>query len=181
MAFDLQEFLAAKRPNTVECSIALDPDVVTAHLEAQAAVNVARAVDEAESSPVSRAALADAEDALEEAVAASEASAQVFRFTGLSGPEWDALIDEHPPTRDQIKAARDAKDAPPSWNEDTFPAALIAACSSDPPLTPEDAEQLLKSPNMNGAETQGLFLAARDASRTRRVPQLGKGSGSTRS
>ncbi|MEA2704261.1 MAG: hypothetical protein QOD63_2206 [Actinomycetota bacterium] len=181
MTFDLAGFLAAKRPNTATCPIALDSDVVQAHVEAQAAVDVARAVVEANSNSVSRSALAEAEEALEAAVAASEAATQVFAFVGLDGPSWDALVDAHPPTPEQIRRAKKLDQPKPNWDEDTFPAALIAACSSDPELTAEEAQELLAAPNMNAAETGGLFIAAHSASRTRRIPQLGKGSGSTRS
>ncbi len=179
MTFDLDEFLAKKRPNTASCPIALDPDVVQAHVAAQAALDVARAVVEADPSKTSREALAEAEDALEEALAATEASTQVFGFVGIDGPSWDALVDAHPPTPEQLKRAKKLDQGKPVWDETTFPAALIAACSSDPVLTVEQAQRLLDASNMNAAETSGLFYAAHAASRTRRIPQLGKGSGST--
>lgn len=178
MPFDVATFLAGKRPNTATCPIALDPDVAQAHIEAQAAADVARAVAEADPSETSRASLSDAEEALDAAQAAVDASTQVFTFVGLDGPSWDALVDSHPPTADQVRRAKKLDQPKPVWNEETFPAALIAACSADPALTAEDAQQLLDAPNMNAAETSGLFYAAHTASRTRRIPQLGKGSGS---
>lgn len=179
MPFDVQAFLADKRPNTTTCPIALDPDVIESHARAQAAVDVARGVVDENPSPTSRAALEEAQEALEKAAQAAEAATVTFRFRGLSGDAWDALLGDHSPTKDQIAKARKDGVAVPGWNEDTFPQALIAACSLDPELSEDDVEQMRKSEKFNGAELQALFVAAYDASRARRVPQLGKGSGRT--
>lgn len=181
MSFDVEEFLARKRPNTAECPIAMDPDAVEAYARAKAAVDVARAVVDESPTSTARAALAEAQEDLEAAEVAARAATQVFTFRGLSEPEWSALIGEHGPTKDQITQARKDQKIPPPWNDDTFPQALIAACSVDPELSAEDVERMRKSEKLNGAEMQALFVAAHDASRTRRVAQLGKGSGSTQS
>lgn len=45
---------------------------------------------------------------------------------GLTRPQWTTLLDSHPP-----------RDGETGWNEDTFPPALIAACTS---FTAADAE-----------------------------------------
>jgi hypothetical protein len=179
MPFDVQAFLADKRPNTASVPIARDPDVIEAHARARAAADVARAVVDENPTPTARAALAEAEEALEEAEEAAEAVTQVFIFKGLPDHEWDTLLDDHAPTKDQVTQAKKRGVDPPKWNEDTFPQALVAACSFDPELTVEDVEQLFKAEQMNGAETGALFYAAFDASRSRRVPQLGKGFGRT--
>lgn len=181
MTFDLEAFVAAKRPTTVDCPIAVDPEVVAAHTAARAAVDVAREVVDRTPTPAARAALAEAEDALEEAEQAAAAATQVFRFRGLSDHAWEALLAAHPATPDQVRKAKRADEVPSRWNEDTFPAALVAACSFDPELSVEDATAILTLDTMNGAETGALFRAAIDASRGRQVPDLGKGSGRTHS
>lgn len=179
MSFDLEKWLATKRPQSTTCALASNPDLVEAHARAEAAVNVARAVVEDNPTTTARAALDDAEEALSDAEEAVEAVTTLFRFEGLSAPEWDALMDDHPPTADQARKARKAGLTAPVWNEDTLPAALIAACCVEPKLSVEDAQRILADPHLNAAEAQSLFVAARDACRTRRVPQLGKGSGRT--
>ena len=57
---------------------------------------------------------------------------------GLTRPQWTALLDGHPP-----------RDGETGWNEDTFPPALIAACTGFPVAdaatwwqeSPEDAAE----------------------------------------
>lgn len=59
----------------------------------------------------------------------------VFRFRGLSSKRYSDLMLEH-------KAAEDDPDAIDGLNWNTYPAALIAACSVDPKMTFEKAEEL---------------------------------------
>jgi hypothetical protein len=179
MAFDFEELQRRKRPATAECRIALDSEVIDTHARALAAYDAAKAVADEHPGPASKAALADAEDALETAEAAAAEATVTFKFKGLSEEDWDALVGEHPATSDQVRKARRDATSVPTWNEDTFPCALVAACCVEPEMTVEQVEQMWKSPDWNAAELQGLFSAAYSASRTRRVPELGKGFGRT--
>lgn len=180
MGIDFEELLARKRPATAEVSISLDSDLTDALATARAAFEVARtvALDHPDQRS-SQVALEEAEVALDEAEEAAAGCIVTFRFEGLSGPDWDALVDEHPATTAQTDRARKAKEPAPVWNEETFEPALIAATCIDPEMTYEQVQMLFKSPGWNKAETEGLFMAAHNASRRRRVPQLGKGSGRT--
>jgi hypothetical protein len=180
MALDFEELLAKKRPTTVEVTLAMDADVAEAHATALAAYEVARTV--AVDNPGQKSAqeaLRDAEAALEDASAALEQAVVTFRFQGLGRAEWDALVDEHPATREQKDKARKDNATVPVWNEDTFGPALVAACCIDPVMTYEQVQSLWKSEEWNWAELRDLFTAAYNASRGRRVPQLGKGFGRT--
>jgi hypothetical protein len=180
MAIDFEELLAKKRPTTVDVALALDADVAEAHATALAAYEVAKAVSvDNPDQKSAAAALRDAEAALEDAEAAAAESVVTFRFQGLGRSNWDALVDEHPATREQKDKARKDNASVPVWNEDTFAPALVAACCIDPVMSYEQAQQLWKSGEWNWAELRDLFNAAYNASRGRRVPQLGKGSGRT--
>lgn len=74
-------------------------------------------------------------------------------FRSIGSKAYDALLSEHPPT-----AAQKKEGSP--WNSDTFPPALIAACSSDPKISLEDAKRLFESDEWSGGEVAGLFTAA---------------------
>lgn len=179
MAFDFAELQRRKRPATAECALALDSDVIDAHSRALRAYETAKTVAEETPTSTTKAALAEAEDALEVAEAAAAEATVTFKFRGISEEEWDALIDVHGPTPDQIRKARKDNAAAPTWNDDTFPQALVAASCIEPEMTAEQVGEMWKSPQWNAAELQGLFQAAYSASRTRRVPELGKGFGRT--
>ncbi|WP_435058522.1 hypothetical protein [Streptomyces sp. bgisy060] len=111
-----------------------------------------------------------AEQTLEEARAAHQADCELLTFRALPGDTYSDLVKEHPPTEEQAEEGSD-------WNEDTFPAALIAASSVDP-MTEDDARLLLTEWGM--ADRVALFQAALAAQNTRRS-DWGKDSGPTRS
>lgn len=112
-----------------------------------------------------------------------------FSFRSIGRKAYDRLIEEHPPTEEQQKNAREeglAAGLSPqlsrlSWNADTFPPALIAAASVDPKITHEEAYELFHvSEDWNQAELTALFVTARDAQQVRDQADLGKfRSGST--
>ncbi|MFD5451184.1 hypothetical protein [Streptomyces sp. NPDC127100] len=110
-----------------------------------------------------------AEKALEEIRAAHEADCEVLVFRALPGDTFTKLVQRHPPTEEQVESGSD-------WNEDTFPAALVAAASVDP-MTEDDAAELLATWGV--ADRAALFQAALSAQNTRRS-DWGKGSGPTR-
>jgi hypothetical protein len=111
-----------------------------------------------------------AEEALATARDAHRADCEVLVFRALPGNGFNDLVKEHPPTDEQ---AEDGSD----WNEDTFPAVLIAAASVDP-MTEDDATTLLAE--WGPADRVTLFQAALSAQNSRRA-DWGKGSGPTRS
>jgi len=180
MPIDFEALLARKRPATAECVIALDAEAVDAVAAARAVWQAAEAaaIDHPELRSAQQA-RDNAEAALDAAEKAAADATATFRFEGISGPKWDLLVDAHPPTDEQVEKARAAKEELPTWNDDTFPPVAVAACCVEPAMSLEQVQQLFASGQWNAAETQGLFSAAHTASRTRRVPQLGKGFGRT--
>jgi hypothetical protein len=182
VTLDFEELRRAKRPNTGRCDIALDPEPLDVLDAARAAHQAAKdAVAASADQAAARAALADAEEALEAAEERATAAVLTFRFRGLAPHEYDDLVDVHQPTPEQVRRAAKAGQPPPGWNEDTFPQALVAACLVEPPYDPQQVAEMWKSDDWNGSELGALFGAAYNACRSRRVPDLGKGSGRTQS
>jgi hypothetical protein len=74
-------------------------------------------------------------------------------YQAISGPDYDALLEEHPPTSKQREDSA-------VFNIDTFAPALISAVSLQPKLTYEQAEQLYKDPSWSGGEIGTLYFNA---------------------
>lgn len=108
---------------------------------------------------------ADADAALTRARERLEAvTLLTLSFRGLPSPTYEALVKKHPPTEEQ---ATDGA----AWNEDSFPAALIAAASVDG-MSEDDARELMDT--WAPAEALALFRAAMAPQQTDRT-DLGKG------
>jgi hypothetical protein len=116
-----------------------------------------------------------------------------FSFRAIGRKKFEKLKDEHTPTEDQQKEAREAglaagiraELARLEYNPDTFPPALIAAASLEPKITEEEAWELFHvSEDWNDQEVTDLFLTALSAQQSRDIADLGKsrnGSRRTRS
>lgn len=89
---------------------------------------------------------------------------------------YEALMQEHPPTKAQNAEAQKetGEDAP--YNLETFPVALVAACAIEPKMTDEQVQQIWD--DWNSAEVMELFFAALEVTTARRNG-LGKESGQT--
>lgn len=73
-------------------------------------------------------------------------------FQAVSYAELDAIQSKHQPTQQQrIEGA--------VFNRNTFPPALIAACSVDPKMTEQDALDLWNSDDWSTGELQSIFEA----------------------
>jgi aspartate-semialdehyde dehydrogenase len=71
-------------------------------------------------------------------------------FQAISYAELDALQSKHQPTQQQrIEGA--------AYNRDTFPPALVAACSVVPHISEEDANEIWKSEEWSTGELTTLF------------------------
>lgn len=70
-----------------------------------------------------------------------------MRFRALPRKEYRKLLDDHPPT-----------ETGQSWNPDTFPPAIIAACSVAPSFTVEQATTIWEEWEEETAS--GMFLIA---------------------
>ena len=71
-------------------------------------------------------------------------------FSAISSHELDALQAKHTPSTEQR-----AKGS--SFNPDTFPPALVAACSVDPKITEEEAKEIWASDAWSMGELAYLF------------------------
>lgn len=77
----------------------------------------------------------------------------VVNLRAIGAKDYDDLIAKHPPTAEQKKEGG-------SYNVDTFAPALIAACSHEPKLTPNEAAEIWNSPDWSRGEIMELFLAS---------------------
>lgn len=59
---------------------------------------------------------------------AAEAATVEITFRGIGDAAWRRLLGEHPPSKDQIRRAREDGVGKPMFNVDTFPQAAVAAC-----------------------------------------------------
>jgi hypothetical protein len=81
---------------------------------------------------------------------------RMVRYTGLSPTEYDKLLAAHPATALQREKGY-------TYNEDTFAPAIIAAVSTAPKMTVEQATALWTNEDYSSGERRELFLQALDA------------------
>lgn len=180
----LAEARARKRRNRSEVPICLDPDLAQAAQMARAKADEARArLDLAggRGTEVHARLTRDAEDAEAAALEAEDAAAAdtvTFVLEALGSDEFDALVDAHPPTKEQRTQFRRENPGKGelNWNTDTFPPALVHACLVAPSATAEEVVEMYRDPNWNRAELETLFGAALGVCQTRRVVSFSGGS-----
>lgn len=132
---------------------------------AEYAQRQAQRADEARSDTESRTVLAQAATAVDDARRAVDEATIELRFRALPRPQFEALVEAHPPTEKQ--ATEDGA----LWNSDTLIPALISAASVDGmPL--EDAQHFLDT--WASAEARALYEAAMSVQQEDRM-DLGKG------
>jgi hypothetical protein len=108
--------------------------------------------------------IAEAQAAADTAEQALRDATLLFRLRALprkGDRSWQALVAEHPPTEGQVADWREKTGNPKAglrWNSDTFGPALVAACLTEPQVTPEQAAEM--SDEWNEAEWDGLLGAA---------------------
>ena len=73
-------------------------------------------------------------------------------LTSISANEYDELLAEHPPTKEQKE--QDGA----GYNADTFAPAIIAAVVSEPKLTVEQATEIWTSKTWSRGELRDLFI-----------------------
>lgn len=89
---------------------------------------------------------------------------------------YEALMTEHPATKEQNAEAKKETGEEAPYNVETFPIALISACALEPIMTEEQVQQVWDE--WNSAEVMELFFAALEVTTARRHG-LGKESGVT--
>lgn len=77
---------------------------------------------------------------------------QTLLFEALGSKEYDDLVSEHPPTKDQ-------KAEGAVWNPDTFAPALVSSCSVEPKIDLDSANAIFVSDAWSRGELSDLFMA----------------------
>ena len=77
----------------------------------------------------------------------------VFTLRAIGSKAYDVLMGMHHPTAEQKKEGL-------AYNVDTFGPALIAACSVEPKITPNEAKELWDSDEWSRGEVMAMFSAA---------------------
>lgn len=158
--------LRERKPLESYVTIITDDEAKTAAVRAEAELAVARAGAEqnsgkdSEKDPNVKAAKARADEAKQRL----EDATIRLGFRALPRDVYENLLAEHPATKEMEEKGE-------FYNVDTFPAALLAACSVDG-MTLEDAQELLST--WNQSEAVSLFQAAQWVNTMSRL-ELGKG------
>jgi len=103
----------------------------------------------------------------------SQKSIVVFTFKSIGRFNYDKLVSEHPPTKEQKADGAD-------FNAETFPPTLVAAACSDPEISLEESIDMFDSPEWNNAELRALFFGALEVNtETGEIPLSRSGSDAT--
>ena len=104
------------------------------------------------------------------------------RLQGLPKVTFEELVRQHAPSDKQKKEWTEAgMRGEPAFDTDTFPPALVAACSIDPPLTEENTKEmwLAEDSVWPAAVLKALFNVAHRLSTSDGIVNLGKDSAGT--
>ena len=107
---------------------------------------------------------------IDKLVESSQATIAVFTFKSIGRFEYDKLVSEHQPTKEQKSDGAD-------FNADTFPPALVSAACTDPDIPLDDAVEMFNDPEWNNAELRALFFGALEVNtETGEIPLSRSGS-----
>jgi hypothetical protein len=158
--------LRKKQPLQKLVTIPLSSEAVEAYDRAENALERARLLNETDK-------LSGLELELEGARAHLENESETLVFQSMGRLAYDDLVEEHPPTEEQIKEFQEAnggKGRPP-YNIDTFAPALVAASCVEPQMTVDEVNVLFTE--WNATEVAELWVAALEVNTQRRVVSLG--------
>lgn len=159
------DLLERKQPRRLHLSLILDDDVADEYDLAVEALNAASNGDRE-----------SAEQRLDEVRVALDDVTVALTLQTVGARRYDELVEEHPPTKAQLEAAKKDGLAAPPWDRETFLTALIAESLIEPALSADELEQLRD--RLNRTEWVELQNTALEVNtRVRRVAELGKGSG----
>lgn len=171
----LDHLRSAKKPVVKTVVIPLDSELVDRYEKARSELEVLRirvdANRERDGDLIDK--LDAAQDRYDALRAEMEENSVEFKFHSIGRPAYEALLLQHPPTKEQKEAARKVGERA-AYNADTFPPALLAASSFEPKMELHEAEEIWKSSDWNQGELMALFMAAVDCNQARRVVELGK-------
>lgn len=176
----IAEALDRKKPHAKVYCLCLDPDLGAEYMKAAAKLAEAqKSLTMRPTDPALLEGVAVAETDVEDAREAMDAEVMEIPVHALGGDEYDDLIAAHPATPEQRKDFRKKNPTSlqgPRWNEDSFPVALVAACTG---YDEAEIKALKNHPNVNASEWDGLFGLAWQVNETRDVVDVGKGSRTT--
>lgn len=127
---------------------------------------------------VSASTVAAAKKAAVAAEAARDEASERFSFRALPRADYQALLDAHPPSDEDVAKAADRGDPVPEFDPSFMPA-LVAASIIEPALSEVEVHELWASPDWAWGELLMLFVTANSASAATSVVELGKGSTGT--
>lgn len=175
----LDHLKSLKKPVITRAVIAGDNEVAEEYEQAKNELDYARIRYEARPEvDIVRSDFEEAKKRFEAAKKRAQETALVFKFRSIGRKKYEALLDKHQPTEEQIEEfeSRGGKRDQLSFNPDTFPLALIAASSFEPEMTIDDVKELWDSDaDWNTSELALLFEKAYEANTAKRILDLGKG------
>lgn len=161
------DHLRKKKPYERRIAVVLDPAAAMAFERAEQELEAARPAT-GSSSATKRAEevtkrLKEAQAVYDTALAALDGTVVTLLFRAVGRKRYDALLLAHPPIKDDDSS---------SYNEETFPPALIQASCVDPVLDDETIAGMYDE--WNWAEISQLWVAALEVNTQAQVPDLGK-------
>jgi hypothetical protein len=180
----LDHLRSRKKPVSRRVAIATDSELADRLNSARLR---AAQLHEQKDNPQSAREIPDAEDEVAQLEDEIEPYLAWFVARNMGVGAYEDLQSAHPPTPEQVKENR-KKGMDLSWNPDTFPPALLAACvlyempaedGGEPtlePLTEEFVKEMWDSPDWNQAEVMALFQAAIEVHSLRRIVEMGNAS-----
>lgn len=170
---DIEEVLKRRQPPTKSVRLLLDQTLSDRFQQVER--EAGRAKMRAENSndrqvQIDAAELARQADDLKQQI---EDAYVTFTFQGISRVDYNELLEAHPPTEEHTAGGFE-------FDPDGFGPDLIAACSVDPEISPEQARRIWDE--WTEAEVVRLFNAAYESNRVvKDVPFIAAGSGTPRS
>ncbi len=146
----IADIRSRKKPVTKKVAIQMDGEIANQIEELREMHDTARNNDRVSNEDEKAPAI---QDQIDELLEQALESVEVFTFKSIGRYNYDKLVGQHPPTKDQKKQGMD-------FNPDTFPPVLVAASCIDPEIPLEDSEAIFADPNWNGAELRKLFFGA---------------------
>jgi hypothetical protein len=181
----LDHLRSRKKPVSRRVAIATDSELADALNSAK--LRVAQLHEQLKTDPKVSRDVPDAEDEVARLEDEIEPHLAWFVARNMGVGAYEDLQSAHPPTPDQVKENR-KKGLDLSWNPDTFPPALLAACvlyemptedGGEPtlePLSEDFVKEMWDSPEWNQAEVMALFQAAIEVHSLRRIVEMGNAS-----
>lgn len=172
--------LRGREPLTGEYLVRLQSDTVERLVLAQLAVDEAAELPDSDEDRA-----AAVEQAEQERSAAQEAvddSTITFTFEGIAPQVFDELLEQHPPTEEEIALAASRDHPRPEYGRTFRPALIAATCTFPGFASAEEAQQYLwgGDAHLSRSEAEDLFGLAMAVCRGRReVIDWGKDSART--